>query len=191
MSDVISSIAAEFRRYKALAEAAMAQLGDEELTQPAAGDDNSIPVIVWHIAGNLCSRFTDFRTTDGEKPWRRRDEEFEVRVVSRETLFAKWESGWAAAFDALGALTDADLHEKVTIRGQPHSVHQALHRLLAHTSYHVGQIVFIAKSIRGSAWHSLSIPKGQSEAYNQHPHREIADSHAAALNARPRSGTAT
>jgi len=172
MPDVISSIAAEYRRYKALGQASIAQLSDSELTRPAAGEGNSIAVIVWHIAGNLRSRFTDFRTTDGEKPWRNRDEEFEERVVTREELQAKWESGWETLFAALGMLTDEDLHQEVTIRKQPHSIHEALHRSLAHTSYHVGQMVHIAKSIRGAEWRNLSIPRGQSAAYNQNPDRE-------------------
>jgi uncharacterized damage-inducible protein DinB len=183
MADVTSSITAEFRRYKALGEASLAQLSDAELARPDAQGGNAIAVIAWHIAGNLRSRFTDFRTTDGEKPWRNRDEEFEERTVTREALLATWESGWNTLFAALGQLSDQDLQEPVTIRGQSHSIHQALHRSLAHTSYHVGQIVYIAKSIRGAEWRSLSIPKGQSAAYNQHPHREIADGHAAALRA--------
>ncbi len=183
MSDVMSSIAAEYGRYKALGEASLAQLSDAELARPDAHGGNAIAVIVWHIAGNLRARFTDFRTTDGEKPWRDRDEEFEERVVTREALLEKWESGWSALSATLGLLRDEDLHQTVMIRGQSHSIHQALHRSLAHTSYHVGQMVFIAKSIRGAEWRNLSIPKGQSAAYNQHPHREMADGHAQARRA--------
>jgi hypothetical protein len=190
MSDLISSITAEYRRYQALGQAAIAQLSDAELARPGVGDNTSIAVIVWHIAGNLTSRFTDFRTTDGEKPWRHRDEEFEERAVTREALLTKWASGWAVLFAAIGPLTDEDLHQTVTIRAQPHSIHQALHRSLAHTSYHVGQIVHIAKSVRGVEWRSLSIPKGQSDVYNQHPHREIAENRAAARE-RTRDETAS
>jgi hypothetical protein len=107
-------------------------------------------------------------------------------VVTREELLAKWESGWGVLLETLGTLTDEDLHQSVTIRGQSHSIHEALHRSLAHTSYHVGQIVYVAKSIRGEAWSSLSIPKGQSAAYNQNPHRETPEGHAAML--RPLGG---
>jgi len=169
MADVTSSIAAEYRRYKALGEAAIAQLSDAELARPSAGDSNSIVVIVRHIAGNLRSRFTEFRTTDGEKAWRNRDEEFEDRTLTREELLATWASGWEVLFATLSALTDDDLHQTVTIRGHSHSIHEALHRSLAHTSYHVGQIVYIAKSMHSADWRSLSIPRGQSAAFNQNP----------------------
>ena len=184
MSDLISSIAAEYRRYKALGQAAIAQVSDAELAQPNAGDSNSIAVLVWHVSGNLTARFTDFRTTDGEKPWRNRDEEFVDRVVTREELLTKWESGWEVLFATLGTLTDADLHLSVTIRGQSNSIHQALHRSLAHTTYHVGQIVYLAKAIRGEEWKNLSIPKGQSAAYNQNPDRETPEGQAAMLRKR-------
>ena len=184
MSKILSSIAAEYRRYKALGQAAIAQLSDAELARPSAGESNSIAVLVWHISGNLKARFTDLRTADGEKPWRNRDEEFTDRVVTREELLTKWESGWNVLLETLSTLTDDDLHQSVTIRGQSHSIHEALHRSLAHTTYHVGQIVFIAKAIRGEAWTSLSIPKGQSAAYNQNPHRETAEDHEAMLRKR-------
>ena len=169
MANVISSIAAEYRRYKGLGESAIAQLSDAELARPSVGDSNSIVVIVRHIAGNLRSRFVDFRTADGEKPWRNRDEEFEDRVLTREALLAAWASGWEILFAVLDGLTDDDLHQTVTIRGHSHAIHEALHRSLAHTSYHVGQIVHIAKSMRGAEWRSLSIPRGQSAAYSQNP----------------------
>jgi len=181
---MVSSIAAEFRRYKSLGEGAIAQLNDAEFAQSPSADDNSVAVIVWHIAGNLRSRFTDFRTTDGEKPWRNRDEEFVARSVTREELLAKWESGWQALFTALAELTDADVDHKVIIRGLESSIGDALLRSLAHTSYHVGQIVYIAKAARGSEWKTLSIPKGQSSAYNRNPRAETPDRHAAALKDR-------
>ena len=136
--ELIDSITAEYRRYKKLGEGAFAQLTDEELSR-AAPDDNSVATIVWHIAGNLKSRFTDFQTTDGEKPWRNRDEEFFERTVSRAALLEKWEEGWQSAFIALDALTDDNLNDVITIRQQPLAIHQALHRSMAHTSYHVGQ----------------------------------------------------
>jgi hypothetical protein len=166
MRDLIESITAEYRRYKQLGEGAFAQLADPELSQ-ASPDDNSVAMIVWHIAGNLKSRFSDFKTTDGEKAWRNRDEEFEARTVTRAQLLQEWEDGWRVLFAALAALTDDDLHEGVTIRKQPLAVHQALHRSLAHTSYHVGQIVYVAKAFRGASWRSLSIPKGMSATYMQ------------------------
>jgi hypothetical protein len=162
---LIDSITAEYRRYKQLGEGAIAQVTDAELTQAASSDDNSIAMIVWHVAGNLKSRFVDFRTSDGEKPWRNRDEEFADRSVGREALLEKWEDGWRTVFTALDALADEQLDDVVTIRQQPLAIHQALHRSLAHTSYHVGQIVYVAKSFRGAAWRSLSIPKGASASF--------------------------
>ena len=162
--ELLDSITAEYRRYKKLGEGALAQLTDEELSR-AAPDDNSVATIVWHIAGNLKSRFTDFQTTDGEKPWRNRDEEFAERTVSREELLEKWEDGWRSVFAALDALADDNLNDVITLRQQPLAIHQALHRSMAHTSYHVGQIVYVAKAFRGSAWRSLSIPKGASASF--------------------------
>ena len=158
---VVASIEAEYRRYKSLGENAVNQLPDAQLAD-AAGSSNSIAIIVWHLAGNLTSRFTDFLTSDGEKLWRDRDSEFLARQVTRAELQAKWEDGWRVLFAALSALTDADLAKTVTIRGQPHTVAEALHRSLAHTSYHVGQIVFVAKALRGADWRYLSIPPGRS-----------------------------
>ena len=161
MRDLIASIEAEYRRYKTLGEGAISQLADSQLAQ-VAGTGNSIVTIVWHLAGNLKSRFTDFLTADGEKPWRDRDSEFLAREVSRKELQAKWEDGWRVLFAALTDLSDVDLGRTVTIRGEPHTVAQALHRSLAHASYHVGQIVYEAKALRGADWRYLSIPPGQS-----------------------------
>ena len=165
----IDAIRSEFLRYKALAEKAIAQLDGAGLSAPAPGGGNSIATICWHVSGNFRSRFTDFLTTDGEKPWRKRDEEFEPRAVSRDELLAKWEQGWTVLLDALSALNDNDLDRAVTIRAQPLSVREALLRSLAHASYHVGQIVYAAKAARGDAWTYLSIPPGQSEEYNRQP----------------------
>jgi uncharacterized damage-inducible protein DinB len=165
----MDSIRSEYLRYKALAEGAVAQLNDTQLTVDGPAGSNSIATICWHVSGNLRSRFTDFLTTDGEKPWRKRDEEFEPRAVTRAELLEKWEQGWAVLLAALADLTDADLERVVVIRGQSLKVHDALHRSLAHTSYHVGQIVFVAKAFRGNGWTSLSIPPGQSDAYNARP----------------------
>jgi len=163
--DLIDSITAEFRRYKQLGEGAIAQVTDAELCQATSADDNSVAMIVWHVAGNLKSRFVDFRTSDGEKPWRNRDEEFADRTVGREELLEKWQDGWRALFAVLEALTDEQLNEVITIRQQPLAIHQALHRAVAHISYHVGQIVYVAKAYRGPAWRSLSIPKGASASF--------------------------
>ena len=163
MRALIASLEAEYHRYKTLGEKAVIQLPEAQLAD-AAGSSNSIATIVWHLAGNLTSRFTDFLTSDGEKPWRDRDSEFLARQVKRAELQAKWEDGWRVLFAALSALTDADLAKTVTIRGQPHTVAEALHRSLAHTSYHVGQIVFVAKALRGADWRYLTIPPGQSRS---------------------------
>jgi uncharacterized damage-inducible protein DinB len=165
MRDLIASIDAEYRRYKTLGEGAINQVPDAQLAE-AKGTGNSIVTIVWHLAGNLKSRFTEFLTSDGEKPWRDRDSEFLARGVSRKELQAKWEDGWRALSAPLTDLTDEDLRRTVTIRGEPHTVAQALHRSLAHTSYHVGQIVYVAKALRGADWRYLSIPPGQSAQYN-------------------------
>jgi hypothetical protein len=163
--ELLDSITAEYRRYKQLGEGAITQLTDAELCHAASPDDNSVAMIVWHVAGNLKSRFVEFRTSDGEKPWRNRDEEFADRAIGREALLEKWEDGWRAVFAALDSLADDQLNGVVTIRQQPLAIHQALHRSLAHTSYHVGQIVYAAKAFRGPAWRSLSIPKGASASF--------------------------
>ena len=148
---VIQSLQDEYRRYKALAEAAIAQVGDEELSSAGHDGGNSIEMLIRHLAGNLKSRFTDFRTSDGEKPWRRRDDEFESTMMTRNELMQTWEEGWGVVLGELAALTDADLGETVTVRQQPLRIDEALHRSLAHTAYHVGQIVFMAKALQGGA----------------------------------------
>ena len=181
---VIESIRGEYQRYKKLAEAAIAQIEEERLSAAPSSEGNSIAMICWHVAGNLKSRFTDFLTSDGEKPWRNREEEFAGRTVSRAELLAKWESGWTALFTALDGLSDDLLSREVTIRGQAIPVLDALHRSLAHTSYHVGQIVFLAKEYAGTEWTSLSIPKGQSAAYNQNPTGQRPHEHVARLDPR-------
>lgn len=159
---LIESVRAEFLRYKGLAESAMEQLSDADVSAPGPGGGSSIATICWHVAGNLRSRFTDFLTTDGEKPWRNRDGEFEARTATRAEVLAEWEQGWSVLLASLAELADADLERTVTIREQEMQVHEALHRSLAHLSYHVGQIVYIAKAFRGSAWRYLSIPPGHS-----------------------------
>ena len=184
MASLIESIRGEYIRYKALAEAAIAQVSEAELSAPGPNGGNSIAVICWHISGNFQSRFTEFLTSDGEKPWRDREEEFQARTVTRAALLSKWDEGWDVVLGALAALTDEQLQLTVTIRRRPLLVHEALHRSLAHVSYHVGQIVYVAKSLRGKDWTSLSIPPGQSAAYNQAPADERPASHQAALSER-------
>jgi hypothetical protein len=167
----IAAIEGEFRRYKSVGEGALEQLRvDELMSAPEAG--NSIATLVWHVSGNLESRFTDFLTTDGEKPWRDRDGELEPRTASVEEVRAKWERGWEILFRALEPLGDGDLVRIVSIRGVPLRVDEALARALAHISYHVGQMVYAARTFRGNAWRYLSIPPGGSAAYNAHPTME-------------------
>lgn len=166
-SGIVESIRAEYLRYKKLAEEAIAQLDDAEVSAEGAKGENSIAVVCWHVAGNLRSRFTDFLTSDGEKPWRRREEEFQDRTVTRSELLQKWEQGWGVLLETLATLSDDDLQLTVTIRKEPLKVHQALHRSLAHTAYHVGQIVYIARSLRGKDWKFLSIPPGRSDDVNR------------------------
>jgi len=133
---------------------------------------NTVAITAWHIAGNLKSRFTDFLTSDGEKPWRDREQEFAQRTPTQAELTAQWEAGWSALRQALSELNDEHLEQIVVIRGGELTVQAALHRSLAHTSYHVGQIVQLAKAIRAAEWNHLSIPPGGSEAYNKNPNLE-------------------
>jgi len=165
MRDLIESIRGEYERYKSLGDGAVRQVQDDELSRPGPNGSSSLAIVCWHLSGNLRSRFTDFLTTDGEKPWRNREEEFDDRAVTRDEFLAKWEDGWRALFAALDGLTDDHLRDTVTIRGQALKVHEALHRSLAHTAYHVGQMVYLAKAFRGDRWTSLSIPRGQSQSY--------------------------
>jgi uncharacterized damage-inducible protein DinB len=156
-----------FRAYKRLAEGAMAQVSDAQLYATLDEQMNSIALIVKHMAGNMSSRWSEFLTTDGEKPWRDRDCEFELPPEGREALMVLWERGWATLFAALEPLTDADLSRTVTIRGEPHSVMQAINRQLAHYPYHCGQIVFLAKHLKHEGWECLSVPRGRSEEFNR------------------------
>ena len=181
MSSVLDSIRAEYARYRALAEGAIRQLDAAALCVADPGD-NSISTLVWHLSGNVQSRFTDFLTTDGEKPWRQRDDEFAPRSVSRSELMERWDAGWTVLEGAVGELVEADLNRTITIRSQPLLVHQALLRSLAHAAYHVGQIVLRAKAAQGEAWVSLSIPPGGSVAYNAAPTSETASAHAVRLH---------
>jgi hypothetical protein len=170
MRELITSIEGEFRRYKKLGDATIAQLQDIELTESGPGGGNSIAILVWHISGNLKSRFTDFLTSDGEKPWRSRDEEFQQRHgISRKELLETWEDGWTTLFTTLKGLTDEDLFKTVVIRGEQFRAHEALHRLVTHASYHAGQMVYLGKIFRSSEWKCLSIPLGKSQEFNLNP----------------------
>ena len=156
-----------FRYYKNLAERAMAQVTDEQLVAVLDGEMNSIAVIVKHMAGNMRSRWTDFLTSDGEKPDRDRDSEFVDPPSTRERLLALWEEGWRSLFRALEPLSEQDLTRTVTIRGEPHSVMQAINRQVAHYSYHCGQIVLLAKHFKHDEWQSLTVPRRQSGEFNR------------------------
>ena len=155
-----------FRSYKNLAEKAMTQASDEEFFRVIDAEANSIAVIVKHLAGNLRSRWTEFLTTDGEKPDRNRDTEFELITETRDELMQFWESGWQVLFDSLESLSAKDLEKTVRIRGENFSVVKAVSRALSHTAYHIGQITLLAKHFRSSAWQSLSIPKNKSAQFN-------------------------
>lgn len=163
-SDALTS----FRNYKMLAERAVEQVSDEEFFAAIDGEANSIAVLLKHIAGNLHSRWRDFLTTDGEKPDRDRDTEFIADGDNRESLLKFWESGWQVLFDNLEPLTDQDFARTITIRGEPHSVVEAVNRQLTHYSYHIGQIVLLAKHFRSSDWKTLSVPRNRSGEFNKH-----------------------
>jgi uncharacterized damage-inducible protein DinB len=156
-----------FRYYKKLAERAMEQVTDEQLFAVLDEEANSIAVVVKHIAGNMRSRWTNFLTTDGEKPERDRDNEFVDPPATREALLNVWEDGWTRLFLALEPLSDADLGRTVTIRGEAHSVMQAVNRQMAHYSHHVGQIVLLAKHFACERWESLSVPRNRSAEFTQ------------------------
>jgi len=157
-----------FRYYKKLAERAIEQCPDDGLFVSLDGESNSIAIIVKHMAGNMCSRWSDFLITDGEKPDRRRDTEFEEPPKTRAELSAMWEQGWKFLFDALTPLTDADLARTVTIRTEPHSVTQAINRQIAHYSYHIGQIAFLAKhfAAQSGKWNAITVPRKKSAEFN-------------------------
>jgi len=156
-----------FRQYKQLGERAMQQVSDEQLFASLDDECNSIAITVKHMAGNMRSRWTEFLTTDGEKPNRDRDSEFVDPPATREALMKVWEEGWACVFHAIEPLTEADLSRTVTIRGEAHSVMQAINRQLAHYPQHVGQIVLLAKHYAGEQWHTLSVPRNRSAEFNR------------------------
>jgi hypothetical protein len=162
------------RGHKRLAEGAISQLSDPELFHQLDPESNSVAVIMKHITGNMRSRLTDFLTTDGEKPDRHRDQEFEITAATtRAQLMEMWEAGWQIAFDTFASLQPADLERRVTIRGEPYTALQALHRAVAHYAYHIGQIVFLAKHFRGAEWKTLSIARGESEQFKAAKKAEV------------------
>ena len=172
MSDLASHYLDEIRRqlrgHRRMGEAAMAQLEDKDFFVAIDAEANSIAMLVKHIAGNARSRFSDFLTTDGEKPDRFRDREFEISMTtSRSEVMRWWEEGWAIVFAALDSLKPEDVLRTVTIRQEPHTVLQALNRALGHYAQHIGQIVFLAKHLQHAQWKSLSIPRGESDKFNQ------------------------
>ncbi|NOT37050.1 MAG: DUF1572 family protein [Saprospiraceae bacterium] len=167
MNDFLDSVLKLFRYYKSLGESTMEQLQDHELHWKMNEESNSISVIVSHLSGNMLSRWTDFLNSDGEKTWRNRDLEFEEGTKSRAEIFESWNKGWDCLFEALQSIKPEDADKIVYIRNQVHTVVDAIHRQLAHYSYHVGQIVFIGKLLKGSNWNNLSIPKSESQQYNQ------------------------
>jgi hypothetical protein len=157
----------QFAYYKMLGEKVFEQLDDEQLFLQPNSESNSISTIVKHLWGNMLSRWTDFLHTDGEKAWRNRDAEFENDICSRKEMMEKWESGWKCVFDALNATKEVELSTIVYIRNQGHTIMEVYHRQLAHYAYHIGQIVHIGKSLKGTDWQSLSIPRGKSDEFNQ------------------------
>jgi uncharacterized protein DUF1572 len=167
MTSYVEDSIALFHHYKKLGEGAMAQLDDKQFNVALDPEMNSVALIVKHMAGNMRSRWTDFLTTDGEKADRNRDGEFEAPPASRDEVLQIWEQGWNCVFAALAPLKDADLTRTVTIRGEPHSVMQAINRQIAHYSYHVGQIVFLAKHLQSEKWKSLSVPRKGSADFNE------------------------
>ncbi len=165
-SHYLEEIKRQFRGHKRMAEAAVAQLEDAELFTIIDPESNSVAILIKHLAGNARSRFTGFLTTDGEKPDRFRDQEFEVSATTtREEVLRWWEEGWSHVFSTLDSLKPEDVSRTVTIRSEPHTVLQALNRALAHYAQHTGQIVFLAKHLRSKEWKTLSIPRGKSEDY--------------------------
>jgi hypothetical protein len=163
----INSINKLFKQYKKIGEGAIEQLNDEEINFCPDKESNSVALVVKHLSGNMLSRWTDFFTSDGEKEWRKRDDEFEGIIQNKKQLLEVWEKGWNCLFNVIDNLQPDDLLKTVHIRREPHTVIDAANRQIAHYSYHVGQIVYLAKHIRSTGWKSLSIPKGQSASFNK------------------------
>src|SRR6516165_9663275 len=176
-TEFMSAVINAFEANKRLADRAVEQVSDHKLHTALDVNTNSIAVIMKHVAGNLLSRWTDFLTTDGEKPWRNRDDEFVDTFRSREEILEYWERGWACLLKTLKSLKMDDLEKTVMIRGEPHSVPLALERSLGHTCYHVGQIVQVARIHVGDRWNTLTIPRGGSEQFNKANRGQTGKSH--------------
>ncbi len=168
MSAILDNYKQLFSYYKQLGDKAMSQLDeDDKYFWTPEANSNSIAIIIQHLHGNMLSRWTDFLTSEGEKTWRNREQEFQLYANDKEELMSLWNAGWDCLFTALISVTDSNKHSDIVIRNQKHTIDQAVQRQLAHYSYHVGQIVFLSKIIVSDSWSSLSIPKGQSTAYNK------------------------
>ncbi len=174
IENYLSDAIASFRSYKKLAEKALEQVPDEEFFWSLDSESNSVAIIVKHIAGNQRSRWKDFLTTDGEKPDRNRDMEFELFDETREFIMAGWESGWTTLFSALENLSPGDFSKTITIRGEPHTVVEAINRQLTHYAYHIGQITFLAKHFRTKEWKTLSVPRNKSQEFNEFLEKRMA-----------------
>lgn len=162
----LASVKKQFEYYKILGEKTFGQLEEEELFWQYNAASNSIGIIVNHLWGNMTSRWTDFLSADGEKEWRNRDKEFESIIKSKEELIKKWEEGWACLFKALDSINTDNFENEIYIRSQAHSIPEAINRQMMHYAYHIGQIVYIGRMIKGEAWQSLSISKGKSAEFN-------------------------
>lgn len=167
MESYLTSVIKQFNYYKSLGEKTFEQLTDEQLFWLYNNESNNIATIAKHLSGNMLSRWTDFLTSDGEKEWRQRDQEFINDIASREELLNTWNKGWKCLLDTLDSLKPEDLNTEIYIRNMGHTVIEAINRQLAHYSYHIGQIVFLGKMLQNEQWKSLSIPKGKSTNYNQ------------------------
>lgn len=167
INDYLTSVKQQFNYYKSLGDQTFDQLTDDQLFKEVVDGTNSIAIIAKHIAGNQLSRWTDFWSTDGEKEWRNRESEFElVDIKTREALIKKWNEGWSCLFSAIDSINEQNFSTLIYIRNMGHTIPDAVNRQLCHYSYHVGQIVFLGKLLKGDNWKSLSIPKGQSDTYN-------------------------
>ena len=166
-NEYLNSIKKQFEYYKSVGEKTFDQLDENDLFWQYNAESNSIAIIVNHLWGNMKSRWTDFLTSDGEKEWRNRDLEFESVIKTKKDLIEKWKDGWKCLFDALDSVTQDNLETKVYIRNQEHSIIEAVNRQLAHYSYHIGQLVYVGRMIKGSEWKSLTIPKGKSNEFNK------------------------
>ena len=175
MNKYLESVKKQFSLYRTLGDKTISQLDDEKLFWQYNAESNSIAIIVQHLWGNMLSRWTNFLSEDGEKEWRKRDEEFEAMIKTKEELISKWNEGWHCLFNAINSLNEGDLDKTIYIRKEPLTVIDAINRQLAHYSSHVGQIIFLGKMIQNERWVSLSIPKGNSKQFNKKLGMDSAD----------------